>query len=101
VVAYNIDGTEMPNYSLWFATTSAISLSNVYHPDHRRGFAPTAEDVGSSIGQGIGYDVLREFWPEIARKFKLPFRGENVSGSQDTSPAQPPAQPSAQPANQP
>ena len=89
VVAYNVDGSEMPNYSLWFATTSAISLSNVYHPDHRRGFAPTAEDVGSSIGQGIGYDMLREFWPEIAHKFKLPFRGESVSGSHPMGAAQP------------
>lgn len=89
VVAYNVDGTEMPNYSLWFATTSAISLSNVYHPDHRRGFAPTAEDVGSSIGQGIGYDVLREFWPEVARKFKLPFRGESASPGGNTSTPQP------------
>jgi hypothetical protein len=24
----------------------------------------------------MGFDVLREFWPEIARKFKLPFRGQ-------------------------
>ncbi len=89
VVAYNVDGTEMPNYSLWFATTSSISLSNVYHPDNRRGFAPTAENVGYSVAQGIGYDVLREFWPEIARKFKLPFRGESVPGSQSTDAVQP------------
>ena len=89
VVAYNVDGTEMPNYSLWFATTSSISLSNVYHPDHRRGFAPTAENVGTSIGQGIGFDVLREFWPEIARKFKLPFRGETATGGQNIGAAQP------------
>jgi len=23
----------------------------------------------------MGLDVLREFWPEIARKVKMPFRG--------------------------
>jgi hypothetical protein len=89
VVAYNVNGSEMPNFSLWFATTSAASLSNVYHPDNRRGFAPTAENVGYSIAQGIGYDVLREFWPEIARKFKLPFRGESVQGDQSVGTAQP------------
>ena len=77
-IAYNVDGTEMPNYSLWFAATSSTVLSNVYHPDHRRGVGPTAESVGSGIGEGIGFDVLREFWPEIARKFKLPFRGESL-----------------------
>ncbi|HXR10121.1 MAG TPA: hypothetical protein VN792_05050, partial [Candidatus Acidoferrales bacterium] len=60
-----------------------------YHPDNRRGFAPTAENVGYSVAQGIGYDVLREFWPEIARKFKLPFRGESAAGNQSTGTAQP------------
>ncbi len=88
-VAYNVDGTKMPNYSLWFATTSSTALSNVYHPDHQRGFAPTAESVGSNVGEGIGFDVLREFWPEIARKFKLPFRGETVPGDEGTDTAQP------------
>jgi hypothetical protein len=88
-IAYNVDGTEMPNYSLWFAATSSTLLSNVYHPDHRRGFGPAAESVGSGIGEGIGFDVLREFWPEIARKFKLPFRGEGASANQSTDAARP------------
>lgn len=47
-----------------------------YHPDNQRGFAPTAERVSYSILQDMGFDVLREFWPEISRKFKLPFRGQ-------------------------
>ena len=89
VVAYNVDGTEMPNYSLWFGTASASALSNVYHPDNRRGFGPAAERVSSSIGQGIGFDVLREFWPEIARKFKLPFREQNESQSGNANASQP------------
>ncbi|HEX4074365.1 MAG TPA: hypothetical protein VHX49_03090 [Candidatus Acidoferrales bacterium] len=84
-VAYNVNGARMPNFSLWFATASSSALSNVYHPDNRRGFGPAAERVSSSIGQGIGFDVLREFWPEIARKFKLPFRGETATGDQSTS----------------
>jgi hypothetical protein len=89
VIGYREDGTRMPNYSLWFGTTSAIALSNVYHPDHRRGFAPTAEGVGISVGNGIGFDVLREFWPEIARKFKLPFRGQGEVERPKADPAQP------------
>ena len=66
----------MPNFSEWLGTTSAVALSNVYHPDNRRGFGPSAERVVISVAQDAGFDVLREFWPEIARKFKLPFRGE-------------------------
>jgi len=89
VIAYRTDGTEMPNYSLWFGTTSSTALSNVYHPDHRRGFAPTAESVGYSVGQDIGFDVLREFWPEIARTFRLPFRDQNQAAGQSTPGTQP------------
>ncbi len=45
-VAHHEDGSPMPNYSDWFGTASAIALSNVYHPDNRRGFAPAAERFG-------------------------------------------------------
>jgi hypothetical protein len=30
--------------------------------------------VGYSVANDMAWDVLREYWPEIARKFKLPFR---------------------------
>jgi hypothetical protein len=77
VVAYRENGTQMFNFSEWLGTASAVALSNVYHPDNRRGFAPAAQRVGYGVGGDIGFDVLREFWPEIARKFQLPFRDRN------------------------
>ena len=80
-VAHREDGTPMPNYSEWLGTTSAVALSNMYHPDNRRGFGPSAENVAIAVSQDAGFDVLREFWPEIARKFKLPFRGEEEEGA--------------------
>jgi hypothetical protein len=86
VVAHRDDGTSMFNFSEWLGTTSAVVLSNTYHPDNQRGFAPAAERVGSSILQDMGFDVLREFWPEISRKFKLPFRGEPALVIQETTP---------------
>lgn len=76
VVAHRDDGTRMFNFSEWLGTTSAIVLDNTYHPDARRGVAATAERLGSSVLQDMGYDILREFWPEISKKFRLPFRGE-------------------------
>lgn len=76
-VAHSDKGGEMPNYANWFATVSAASLSNLYHPGNRRGFSPTAETVGWSFANQAGFLVLREFWPEIAKKFKLPFRGQD------------------------
>src|SRR6266852_2322256 len=87
VVAHRDDGRRMFNYSEWLGTASTVVLSNTYHPDNQRGFAPAAEQVGSSILQDAGFDVLREFWPEISRKFRLPFRGESLPVSHDPNPA--------------
>ena len=75
-VAYRDNGNRMFNFSEWVGTASAASLSNIYHPGNERGFVPTAENVGISVGSDMGFDVLREFWPEIIRKFKLPFNAE-------------------------
>jgi hypothetical protein len=77
-VAYKENGTHTFNFSEWLGTTSAVVLSNTYHPDNRRGFAPAARRVGYSFASDMGFDVLREFWPEIARTFKLPFRGQKA-----------------------
>jgi len=85
-VAYNVDGKQMFNVSEWLGTSSAIVLSNTYHPDNRRGFAPAAERLGYSVLSDMGFDVLREFWPEIARKFKLPFRDQNEQATQVSVP---------------
>ena len=67
-------GKLMPNYSEWFGTVSSKALSNLYHPGNPRGFGPTASRVGYSVANDMAWDVLREYWPEIARKFKLPFQ---------------------------
>ena len=77
VVAHKEDGSQMFNFSEWLGTVSGASLANLYHPGNRRGFSPTAERVGYAVASDIGFDVLREFWPEIARKMKLLFRGQH------------------------
>ena len=38
------------------------------------GFGPSASRVGFHVGNDMAWDVLREFWPEIAHKLHLPFR---------------------------
>jgi hypothetical protein len=77
VVAYNDHGRPMFNLSEWLGEISGTSLSNLYHPGAKRGFAPLARDVALDVALDIGYDELREFWPEVARKFRLPFRDQN------------------------
>ncbi len=76
-VTHSDSGTNMPNYSEWFGTVSSKALTNLYHPGNQRGFAPTASRVGFSVANDMAWDVLREFWPEIAHKFRLPFRTHN------------------------
>lgn len=73
-VAVGDSGKHMFNYSEWFSTVSTKLVTNLYHPGNPRGFGPTASRVGFSVANDMGWDVLREFWPEIAHKFKLPFR---------------------------
>jgi len=52
-----------------------LALNNLYHPDNQPGVAAAARNGAFSVLQDMGFDVLREFWPEVARKLNLPFRG--------------------------
>jgi hypothetical protein len=73
-VARSDSGEPMFNYSEWLGTASSKALGNLYHPGNPGGFGPTASRVGLSVGNGMAWDVLREFWPELAHRFHLPFR---------------------------
>jgi hypothetical protein len=79
VLAHRQNGTRMFNASEWLGTITTAVLSNTYHPDNQRGVAPASRRVAFTVLQDTGFDVLREFWPEAARKLKLPFRDENES----------------------
>jgi len=87
-VAHRDNGNRMFNFSEWLGTTSAVMLSNTYHPGNERGVGSAVQRVGLSVAQDIGFDVLREFWPEISRKFRLPFRGESEPTNHRASPAE-------------
>ncbi len=73
-VARGDDGGNMANFSLWAATVSTKSLENLYHPGNDRGFGPTGQRIGISLGANMGWDVAKEFWPEIVRTLHLPFK---------------------------
>lgn len=89
LVAHRDSGRRMFNFSEWLGTTSAVVLSNVYHPGNQRGVAPAARLIGYSILEDAGFDILREFWPEIAHKFRLPFRGVHEPANHNSSPTSP------------
>jgi hypothetical protein len=86
-VAHRDNGNRMFNVSEWLGTVSVITLSNLYHPGNQRGFAPAAKLMGYNIIEDIGFDVLREFWPETAHKLRLPFRTEPAGSEFEATPA--------------
>lgn len=75
-VANRENGTHMVNASQWLGAVTVVMFSNTYHPDNRRGIDPAAQRIAYGTVQSMGFDVLREFWPQLARKLKLPFRGQ-------------------------
>jgi hypothetical protein len=79
LVAHRDDGKHLFNFAEWMGTASAVALGNTYHPGKEQGFASRARQVGYSVVTDMGFDILREFWPEIARKLKMPFRGKPES----------------------
>jgi hypothetical protein len=56
------------NYSEWVGNATAVAISNAYYPDGR-----TAVDNATKLLEQCGTDafsqVLKEFWPDIKRKF--------------------------------
>ena len=77
VVAYNDHGRRMFNFSEWLGEISGTCLQNMYHPGAKRGVVPATQGIAIDVGMDIGFDELREFWPEISRKLRLPFRDQN------------------------
>jgi hypothetical protein len=61
------------NFSEWLAKSSTTALGNLYHPGNHRGFQPAARGVAYSVSIDMGFDVLREFWPEVSKHLRLPF----------------------------
>lgn len=76
-VAHSDSGRKMFNFSEWMGTTASAALGNTYHPGNKRGAGAASERIAVSVGTDVGFDLLREFWPELVRKFRLPFRDPN------------------------
>ena len=62
-------GESQFNYSEIVGNSAAVAISNAYYTDNR-----TARNAVSKLGMQLGVDmaanVLREFWPDIQRKFR-------------------------------
>jgi hypothetical protein len=67
-------GTQF-NYSEWLGNGTAVAISNAYYPDQR-----SAGSAASKLVMQVGVDafgnILKEFWPDLLRKFSRKPRTE-------------------------
>jgi len=68
VVARQDSGRWNFNYSEWVGNGITASVGNAYYPDDR-GFSPTMQRMFTQIGTDTLSQVLKEFWPDVKRKF--------------------------------
>jgi len=56
------------NYSEVLGNATAVAISNAYYPDGRSASDSTSR-LATQLGVDAASNVLKEFWPDIARKF--------------------------------
>lgn len=56
------------NSSEFLGNGTVAAIGNLYYPD-ARGFGPTMQRMGTQIGTDAISGVLKEFWPDVKRKF--------------------------------
>lgn len=75
---HNDSGRTQFNYSEILGNSTAVAISNAYYADNR-----TATDAVSRLGMQLGVDmaanILKEFWPELQRKFRRKHRQDTIA----------------------
>ena len=56
------------NYSEILGNSTAVAISNAYYQDNRSA-ANSATKLGLQIGVDMASNVLKEFWPDVNRRF--------------------------------
>ena len=62
-------GHSAPNVSFWMASASSAALSNLYYPAGDRSAADACQRAALGFGTEAGFNILKEFWPDIKHKF--------------------------------
>jgi len=61
-------GGSMFNFSEVLGAATASAISNAYYPG-RRTVGNAASKMGIQLGVGTAGNILKEFWPDVSRKF--------------------------------
>lgn len=61
-------GKDTFNFSEILGTAGAVGISNLYYPADDRSFKQNAGKFVFQVGTDAGFNVFKEFWPEIKHK---------------------------------
>ena len=75
----NDNGRTGFNYSEVFGNATAVAISNAYYPDNRTA-RDNVERLGAQLGLDMAGNILKEFWPDIDKKFFHRKNGGNGGG---------------------
>lgn len=67
-ITRNDDGRNHFNTSELVGNAIAAGISNVYYPAADRSLSNTANKWGQQIGLDTGFNIAKEFWPDIRKK---------------------------------
>jgi len=56
------------NYSRVFGASSTVAISSLYYANHRDA-AASVVGLSAQLGGTMGANILKEFWPDLLRKF--------------------------------
>jgi len=68
IVTKTDSGRSQFNFSEWLGNGTVAAIGNLYYPNER-GFASTMQRTGTQVGTDAISDVLKEFWPDIKRRW--------------------------------
>ncbi len=57
------------NFSEWLGNGTGVALSNLYYPSDTHNAVDNAQKLGVAVATDAFSQVLKEFWPDIKRKF--------------------------------
>jgi hypothetical protein len=61
-------GGRAPNLSLWMGALASGGIANTYYPKADQGVGLTFTRAGIALGTTAGFNILKEFWPDIEHK---------------------------------
>ena len=67
-MTHNDSGKRQFNCSEILGNSTAVAISSAYYPDSRD-VGDAVSKLGTQLGVDMASNILKEFWPEIARKF--------------------------------